>query len=372
MRPFRNNLRGLSLQLDRGDENETQHDNNDGIDKGHTKSPSFPFQWGDTTVRCNNNGISIGGDYLRFQGQTVTRGELLPHCLTVHEVVGRGAFSTVHRALWERVRPLSSSSQESSSITVAIKTFSLMDASPQRREMLAKELQALCHVGHVLGTNDDNGARALVKLHGACLHLDNVTMVLEYMDRGSLQDYLWGTTTTTAAWLDTTTDRDSRKPHHPLSEELIAPMAYQILSALTYLHQQLGMLHRDLKPANILLHSNGSVKLCDFGMATVSRTNNQEQSILNTTVLGTTHFMAPERLRARAYGRSSDVWSFGLILLECIGTIPWKHVTSIVELVITVEETDFADVLACLPSASRGLREILLLCLQHEPGKIDR
>ena len=80
--------------------------------------------------------------------------------------------------------------------------------------------------------------------------------------------------------------------------------------------------------------------------------------------------MAPERLRARAYGRSSDVWSFGLILLECIGNIPWKNVTSIVELVITVEETDVTDVLASLPTASRGLREILLLCLQQEPGKM--
>lgn len=382
MRPlFRNNLHGLSLQLDRF---EPQQQDNDDVDVDvydqiESNQP-FPFQWGGdtTTVRCHN-GISIGGDFLRFQGQTVTRGELVPHALSWREVIGRGAFSTVHRALWKRQLFSSFSSSSfschESTMNVAIKTFSLMDSSPQRREMLAKELQALCQVAKNNndggGGDDDNhndGARALVKLYGACLQIDTVTMVLEYMDRGSLQDYLWGTTT---AWVDTI-DRAShrRHHHHPLVEGLVAPIAYQILSALTYLHQQLGILHRDLKPANVLLHSNGSVKLCDFGMAAVSRTHHPEQSILNTTVLGTTHFMAPERLRARAYGRSSDVWSFGLILLECIGNIPWKNVTSIVELVITVEETDVTDVLASLPTASRGLREILLLCLQQEPGKM--
>ena len=54
------------------------------------------FSFGDTTFRAD--GVSIGRDYLRLEGTTVTRGELLPDTLTLQEIIGRGAFSVVQRA----------------------------------------------------------------------------------------------------------------------------------------------------------------------------------------------------------------------------------------------------------------------------------
>lgn len=78
--------------------------------------------------------------------------------------------------------------------------------------------------------------------------------------------------------------------------------------------------------------------------------------------------MAPERLRARPYGRSSDLWSFGLVLLECVtGDIPWKGCRSIVSLVVTVEETSIEEIIPS--SLSSGLKEVLNACLSHHPGK---
>lgn len=287
---------------------------------------SLDFHTGDTTYR--QDGVSIGKDYLRLEGLTVTRGELTPESLSSHEIVGKGAFSTVRRAVWRRkavdIEPLS----------VAIKQFSLMESSKQRREMLLKELRALCRM--------DN--ECLVHLHGAFLEADaeSVTMVLEFCDKGSLHDLL------------------GNQHQRPLSEYMVAPIAYQTLCGLSFLHQH-RLLHRDIKPQNILLHSNGSVKLCDFGISTLG-----DQS-LNMTVVGTTRFMAPERLRARTYGRSSDVWSLGLVLLECsTGVAPFDDVTSMVELVVTVEE---ASVEELVPSSlDKNLREILIGCLRQEPG----
>lgn len=290
-------------------------------------------------------GISIGQDYLRMEGVTVYRGELLPTSLDVHEVIGEGAFSTVRRARWQRKNTSSPNSDPNAlEIDVAVKDVSLIDSSHQRRKMLLKELRSLC------GVTSPN----LVKLYGAFLHSnsDTVTIVLEYMDRGSLENFL------------------QRKKYGILSEQITAAILYQMLCGLAFLHTaERRILHRDLKPANVLLNSNGEVKLCDFGMA--ARLGEES---LNMTVLGTTKFMAPERLRARPYGRPSDVWSLGLIALQCAsGECPFNDVRSIVELLVTIDEATATDrVRSCHGGSkqvlSAGLQEILVGCLQLEPG----
>jgi serine/threonine protein kinase len=291
-------------------------------------------------------GISIGQDYLRVEGVTVTRGELLQASLDVQEVIGMGAFSTVRRARWQRkITSSSLDDQQAVEIDVAVKDWSLVDSSHQRRQMLLKELRALCGVT----------SPTLVQLYGAFLrpYSDTVTIVLEYMDRGSLENFL------------------QQQNNGALSEYITAAILYQMLCGLAALHApERRMLHRDLKPANVLLNSHGNVKLCDFGTAALLG----EES-LNMTVLGTTKFMAPERLMAKPYGRPSDVWSLGLVALQCVtGESPFHDVRSIVELLVTIEETTVTDLVrSCRTDSNNmlsvGLQEILVVCLQAEPGK---
>lgn len=77
-------------------------------------------------------------------------------------------------------------------------------------------------------------------------------------------------------------------------------------------------MHRDIKPSNILVNSRGCIKLCDFGVS-----SELENSIANTFV-GTGTYMAPERIQGSAYTVKSDVWSFGLTLMElAIGKFPF-------------------------------------------------
>ena len=86
------------------------------------------------------------------------------------------------------------------------------------------------------------------------------------MDRGSLQGVL-----------------DERAD--VFSQATVAAMVFQLFSGLSYLHME-RMLHRDIKPANVLLHSDGHVKLADFGVASMG------DASLNTTMIGTTLYFA--------------------------------------------------------------------------------
>lgn len=285
-----------------------------------------------TTFR--QDGVSIGQDYLRLEGTTISRGELLPDCLHLHEQIGKGAFSTVYRATWVN---RCDASQSETTVQVAVKKFSVQCST--RKDMLVKEIKSLITMQQSLR----NTHHSLVQLHGAFLQHSTVAVVLQYMDMGSLEDYL--------------TTRKER-----LAYDMIASLAYQILEGLNILHDH-KILHRDLKPANVLLDTSGVIKLCDFGLA-----SDAASSCLNSTVLGTSKFMAPERLRGISYGRSSDLWSFGLCLLQCLTLeSPWQDCNSLVDLLITVEESKPDDIIPV--DTQDGLVEILRSCLQHDPGK---
>jgi maternal embryonic leucine zipper kinase len=120
-----------------------------------------------------------------------------------------------------------------------------------------------------------------------------------------------------------------------IEERRLAHIAKQILSAVSYLHQQ-GYVHRDIKEENVLIDDNDKVYLLDFGFA--GRIPQKRRDWF-TVAVGTRHCMSPEILARQPYnGVSQDVWSIGVLLFTlAFGTRPfpdsaidkmefgWKH-----------------------------------------------
>jgi eukaryotic-like serine/threonine-protein kinase len=115
----------------------------------------------------------------------------------------------------------------------------------------------------------------------------------------------------------------------PIDE--VIEVGKQIAEALEAAHAN-GIIHRDLKPANIKVTSEGLVKVLDFGLAkAMGKESDSDGNVtqdesptltadytLPGVVLGTAGYMSPEQAKGRTIDRRSDVWSFGVVLFECL------------------------------------------------------
>lgn len=121
--------------------------------------------------------------------------------------------------------------------------------------------------------------------------------------------------------------------------------------------------HRDIKPSNILINSSGELKITDFGVAAEL----QSSFAMCGTFLGTWKYMSPERIRNQSYGYASDIWSFGLVMMECAtGRYPYEEFANCIEMAQAILEAD----VPALPSAySHEFREFLKGALQRDPLK---
>ncbi|PIN11785.1 Mitogen-activated protein kinase kinase (MAP2K) [Handroanthus impetiginosus] len=185
----------------------------------------------------------------------------------------------------------------------------------------------------------------VVKCHNLFDHNGEIQVLLEYMDKGSLEG--------------------THIPHEPSLSDL----ARQVLSGLYYLHKR-KIVHRDIKPSNLLINSRRIVKIADFG---VSRVLAQTMDPCNSSV-GTIAYMSPERINTdlnhgRYDGYAGDIWSLGVSILEFyLGKYPFG----------VGRQGDWASLMCAIcmsqppeapVSASREFRDFIACCLQKDPAK---
>jgi serine/threonine protein kinase len=171
---------------------------------------------------------------------------------------------------------------------------------------MLNDVKALCDAKAVPG---------LISFCGAYHNPDSgqISIVLEYMDGGSIADVV------------------ARVGHIP--ENVLSRLTARILTGLTYLHKHKHMVHRDIKPANILINLEGEPKITDFG---ISAFINSTMGQCNT-FLGTVTYMSPERINNERYSFSADIWSLGLVLVECAtGKYPYDNSGGPLQLMLQV------------------------------------
>ncbi len=107
---------------------------------------------------------------------------------------------------------------------------------------------------------------------------------------------------------------DRRRRSGRLNEQFVRRMATQLLHALSYAHRR-GIIHRDIKPSNILLTSEGTVKVADFGIARIVE---EDDAWRAGEIVGSARYMSPEQLRGEDATPRSDVYSVGVLLYHCL------------------------------------------------------
>jgi serine/threonine protein kinase len=100
----------------------------------------------------------------------------------------------------------------------------------------------------------------------------------------------------------------------PMSSHRVADIGARLADALAYVHGE-GLIHRDVKPANVLLGQDGRVRLTDFGIA---RLVDAAKVTATGLTVGTASYLSPEQVTAEPVGTAADVYSLGLVLLECL------------------------------------------------------
>ena len=122
---------------------------------------------------------------------------------------------------------------------------------------------------------------------------DDLWVAMEFMGGGCLTEIL------------------DQYPRITMTEPQMAYVARETLECLVYIHN-MHRIHRDIKSDNLLLGSNGTVKVADFGYAAQLTKKQQKRN----TVVGTPYWMAPELIRGYDYSTNVDVWSLGVMMIE--------------------------------------------------------
>ncbi|KAK9750731.1 hypothetical protein RND81_02G217400 [Saponaria officinalis] len=250
------------------------------------------------------------------------------------KVLGEGACGVVYRG-----KLLGSSKK------VAIKLLNKLDDLTQ----FNNEIDVLRMVRH----------SNVVSLLGYCQDPKTLALVCEYMDKGDLKDRLSGSCS--------------------LSWRQRLQIAIDTATGLAYLHDNCDypIVHRDVKPANILLHEiDGELtaKVADFGYSKIFPA--KDVTTLQTRIIGTCGYIAPEYSLNGLLNNKIDVYSFGVVLIQLItGKAPRREDNGVKSFQEGLETKDIENILDSKVGRDVGhasvwkAAEVANSCVNNEPNK---
>ena len=282
--------------------------------------------------------MSITSDHSDGQSQGLDQSGRALGAYRLVRLIGRGGMGEVYEAVDTRLDR-----------TIAIKLLRgevVKDATRKARfEREAKALAALKHPG-------------IVTIYAIETIEDLTLIAMEFVQGRTLTELL---------------KEDSR-----LSVDRVIELALPIADALSAAHKQ-GILHRDVKPDNIIVGSDNSVTVLDFGLSKLASPllqdfgDDAETQLADGTVegriLGTVQYMSPEQAQGMETTTSTDVFSLGVVLYEmATGTPPFEGNTTLSRLssMLKDEPQQIRDLNAQIPEA---LERVVRRCLTKDPDR---
>jgi len=242
---------------------------------------------------------------------------------TLQKLLGKGTFGTVYQA-----------TRENDGRTYAIKKVDTRKMGAKDRAEAVNEIRVLASIA---GSH-------IITFFEAFVEQDILYIVTEFAAHGDLFNYL----------------KEARK-RGPIKEATVWSLFIQMSLGLKSLHDR-NILHRDLKGANIFMCSPTYIKLGDFG---VSKVLKSDQALARTQV-GTPYYVAPEVWRNRPYNAKCDMWSLGCLLYELCTFRPPFEAESMEGLARKIMRGKFEPI----PSGySRELQSLVGRLLVVEPAR---
>ncbi|KAL6525165.1 hypothetical protein OROMI_030758 [Orobanche minor] len=234
------------------------------------------------------------------------------------ELLGRGSFGSVYEGIAD------------DGFFFAVKEVSLLDQADEGKQCIIQLEQEIALLSQFEHEN-------IVQYYGTKKDESNLYIFLELVPKGSLL---------------------SLYQKYTLRSQ-VSSYTRQILHGLKYLHDR-NVVHRDIKCANILVDTNGSVKLADFGLAKATTLNDVK------SCKGTALWMAPEVVRSLGYGLPADIWSLGCTVLEMLTRrFPYSNLESQMAALFRIGKGERP----LIPdSLSNDARDFILKCLQVDPS----
>ncbi len=136
----------------------------------------------------------------------------------------------------------------------------------------------------------------------------------------------------------------------------------QILRALQHAHDR-GIVHRDIKPQNIMLFSDGTIKVMDFGIARFAR---EEGKTISDKAIGSVHYISPEQARGDVTDEKSDIYSVGVMMYEMLCGVKPFDGDNPVSVALMHMQNEAPPLRSVNDSIPEGLEEIVIRAMQKE------
>src|SRR6266487_635878 len=144
-------------------------------------------------------------------------------------------------------------------------------------------------------------------------------------------------------------------------------IAHDVALGLGAAHRR-SIVHRDVKPQNVLIGKDGSIKLTDFGIASMYKDLNADRLTTTGMTLGTVQYFAPEQAQGEIVSPAADVYALGIVMYEMLtGRTPFEGNTPVAVAMQHIQDPPLPPD-QFNPSIPAALEEIILRCLEKEPG----